>query len=341
MEASVGGSEREKSNSSSSTPIPVVANFWKDFNLEKEKGVLDEQGLRIAENQENSQKNRRKLAESTRDFKKASAEEKLSLFNSLLKGYQEEVDNLTKRAKYGENAFLNIYQKLYEAPDPYPVLSSIAEKDLKLSELESENRKMKVELEEFRTEATHLKNQQATIRRLEERTRQLEQQMEEKVKEIVEIKQRSLAEENQKTLELLKEREQSLQDQLRQAQDSVSNVQKLHELAQSKLFEFRAQSEEERAAKQSEVNLLMDEVERAQTRLLSLEREKGLLRSQLQSANDDNVDKNRSYLSYYMHPHLREMSLTNMPQVCPKKGCPSALCSSLSMGKLKKVFTFS
>lgn len=33
-------------------------------------------------------------------------------------------------------------------------------------------------------------------------------------------------------------------------------------------------SEEERAAKQSEVNLLMDEVERAQTRLLSLEREK-------------------------------------------------------------------
>lgn len=32
--------------------------------------------------------------------------------------------------------------------------------------------------------------------------------------------------------------------------------------------------EEERAAKEAEVNLLMDEVERAQTRLLSLEREK-------------------------------------------------------------------
>jgi hypothetical protein len=60
------------------------------------------------------------------DFKKASPEEKLNLFNSLLKGYQEEVDNLTKRAKFGENAFLNIYQKLYEAPDPYPLLASIA-----------------------------------------------------------------------------------------------------------------------------------------------------------------------------------------------------------------------
>ena len=60
------------------------------------------------------------------DFKKASAEEKLSLFNSLLKGYQEEVNNLTMRAKFGENAFLEIYQKLYEAPDPYPALASIA-----------------------------------------------------------------------------------------------------------------------------------------------------------------------------------------------------------------------
>ncbi|KAL6554489.1 hypothetical protein OROMI_020162 [Orobanche minor] len=270
-----GGSEREKANSSSSSiSVSAIATFWKDIDLEKERIILDEQGLKIAENQENSQKNRRRLAESTRDFKKASHEDKLVLFNSLLKGYQEEVDKLTKRAKFGENAFLNIYQKLYEAPDPYPVLTSIAEKDARLSELESDNRKMKVELEEFRTESTHLKNQQATIKRFEERTRQLEQQMEEKVKEVVEIKQRNLAEENQKTMEVLKERERMLQDQLRQAQESVSTMRKLHEFAQSKLFELRAQSDEERAAKQSEVNLLMDEVEHAQTRLLSLEREK-------------------------------------------------------------------
>lgn len=37
-----------------------------EFDLEREKGKLDEQGLRIGENQENSLKNRRKLAESTR-----------------------------------------------------------------------------------------------------------------------------------------------------------------------------------------------------------------------------------------------------------------------------------
>lgn len=57
------------------------------------------------------------------------------------------------------------------------IIHSLQEQDLKNSELESENRKMKVELLEFRTEAMHLKDQQATIRSLEERNCQLEQQV--------------------------------------------------------------------------------------------------------------------------------------------------------------------
>lgn len=39
-------------------------------------------------------------------------------------------------------------------------------------------------------------------------------------------------------------RERLLQDQLRREQESVSNMQKLHERAQSQLFELRAQSGE-------------------------------------------------------------------------------------------------
>ncbi|KAG2546482.1 hypothetical protein PVAP13_9KG036165 [Panicum virgatum] len=171
----------------------------------------------------------------------------------------------------------------------------MADQDQQLSELETENRKMKLELEEYRAEAAHLKNQQATIRRLEERNRQLEQQMEEKVREMVEMKQRSMAEDSQKTLEALKDRERSLQDQLRQATESVKNMQKLHESAQSQLFELRTQSEEDRTAKEAEVSLLMDEVERAQARLVSLEREKGDLRSQLQTTNED-ASKSSDYL---------------------------------------------
>ncbi|XP_024370891.1 protein CASP isoform X3 [Physcomitrium patens] len=273
----------------SSSPMLLVLTFWRDLDLEKWRAELDDQGLRIGDNQENSLKNRRKLAESTRDFKKASNEEKAKAFPALLKGYQEEVDNLTKRAKFGENAFLNVYQKLYEAPDPVPALSSGAELATRLAELDSDYRKMKQELEEYRSEAAHLRNQQATVRRLEERNRLLEQQMEEKVKEIVEMKQRSLAEENQKNIEIIREREAFLQNQLRAAKESVQNMQRLHEYGQTQLFNLHAQSEEVSAAKQSELNLLTDEVDRSQARLLSLEREKEQLRSELQAVNNQEV----------------------------------------------------
>ena len=40
----------------------------------------------------------------------------------LLKSYQEEIDRLTGRAKLGESAFLDVYQRLYEAPDPAAAL---------------------------------------------------------------------------------------------------------------------------------------------------------------------------------------------------------------------------
>ncbi|GFS40757.1 CCAAT-displacement protein alternatively spliced product [Actinidia rufa] len=66
MEGSQGGWKREKSNSTSSTPVSVFANIWKDFDLDMERSLSDEQGLKIAENQQNSQNNLRKLGESTR-----------------------------------------------------------------------------------------------------------------------------------------------------------------------------------------------------------------------------------------------------------------------------------
>lgn len=38
--------------------------------------------------------------------------------------YQTEIDSLTKRSKFAENAFLDVYKVLAEAPDPYPLLEA-------------------------------------------------------------------------------------------------------------------------------------------------------------------------------------------------------------------------
>jgi len=42
----------------------------------------------------------------------------------LYVAYQTEIDNLTKRSKTTDNAFLHIYKLVAEAPDPYPLLEA-------------------------------------------------------------------------------------------------------------------------------------------------------------------------------------------------------------------------
>lgn len=39
-------------------------------------------------------------------------------------GYQTEIDNITKRTKYAENAFLTVYKLLADAPDPAPLFEA-------------------------------------------------------------------------------------------------------------------------------------------------------------------------------------------------------------------------
>ena len=57
-------------------------------------------------------------------FKKSASPDVSKAVGPLLKAYQEEIDRLTSRAKAGEAAFLDVYQKLYEAPNPAPALSA-------------------------------------------------------------------------------------------------------------------------------------------------------------------------------------------------------------------------
>ena len=60
----------------------------------------------------------------TAEFKKIPEESKLEGIKPLLKAYQTEIDQLTRRSKVSESAFLNAYKLLAEAPDPYPLLDA-------------------------------------------------------------------------------------------------------------------------------------------------------------------------------------------------------------------------
>ncbi|GIL82819.1 hypothetical protein Vretimale_8189 [Volvox reticuliferus] len=263
------------------SPLSVVCNFWREFDLEGIRTKLDEIGLKVAEHQEESMQNRRKLAEATREFKRNN-EAVSRTVGPLLKQYQEEIDRLTKRAKHGETAFLDLYQKLYEAPDPAPALAMAFENASRATDLEAQCKKMATELAEYKAEAAQIKNQDLTVRKLEEKVRALEAHIEERDKELQEVRQRAVAEADAARVAAMQSREEELEAMLSQAQASLLAMQKLYTGAENQLFAIQSQSEEERMGRQAELELASAELERAQERLAALEREKEALVAKLQ-----------------------------------------------------------
>jgi len=256
------------------TPLVDALSVWRTFNLEEQRGELDAQGLAIAENQQQSQKSRRGLAERTRDFKKSPDEEKNNLFGPLLKAYQVEIDALTKRAKFSEGAFVRLYQALYEAPDPAVALAMGLDCAEQLQESMEQQSKMKTELDEYRAEAATLKNQRATLAQLQKKNRSLEQSVEDLETENSALRKskESQVAEDQRHFESMKEREEVVLSQVEEARQAVKTLTKEKDAAQNALFELRAELDTVQAAKQSECDLLNEELERSQSRVASLER---------------------------------------------------------------------
>ncbi|XP_016368009.1 protein CASP-like [Sinocyclocheilus rhinocerous] len=98
----------------------------------------------------------------------------------LLKSFQAEIDALSKRSKESETAFLNVYKRLIDVPDPVPALELSQQLHLKLQrmhDIDTENQKLRETLEEYNKEFAEVKNQEVTIKTLKEKIREYEQSM--------------------------------------------------------------------------------------------------------------------------------------------------------------------
>jgi homeobox protein cut-like len=165
------GATDEISPSDFSSPLTVVCSYWKEFDLDTMRNKLDDVGLRIAELQEEAVQNRKMLSDSTRKLRRDDAASITPGVGGLLRKYQEEIDRLSKRAKHSESAFLEVYQKLFDAPDPAPLLQAAFVTATRAAELEAQLMKVSQELAEYKVEAEQIKNQDLTIRKMEERMR--------------------------------------------------------------------------------------------------------------------------------------------------------------------------
>ncbi|KAL5485305.1 hypothetical protein ACEPAI_7947 [Sanghuangporus weigelae] len=281
---------------SSASNFSAALSTWKDINLTELQKTLDAQGLEIVENQKESVVGRKALAERTKEFKKIPDEDKLSAWKGLLKAYQTEIDNLTKRSKISENAFLSLYKKLAEAPDPYPLLDAAVEQTIKASQasqLEAEVARLKEENAALNRKLSDLSNIESAKKKVETKAQQLEDRMEEMISEKVSQKENELHATYDEKLRNYEDRENDLVRQLSVAQSQLRDLRMSNESNQARLFDHSQRQDQETIAKLTELDMIVAELERANNRVASAERRNELLRAEIESVRSGSDTANR------------------------------------------------
>ncbi|KAJ3936522.1 MAG: CASP C terminal-domain-containing protein [Lentinula lateritia] len=269
---------------------------WREINLSELQKTLDSQGIEIVDNQKDSFVGRKALADKTRDFKKLPDENKLGAFKGLLKAYQTEIDNLTKRSKTSESAFLNVYKVLAEAVDPYPLLEAAVDQTVKASEvrdLETEICKLRDENAELRKRSNDQSNAEAARRKAETKTEQLEQKMEEIIQERITQKENEFNATYDEKLRNYEDREQDLRRQLLLTKSQLRDLRMFNESNQAKLLDHSQRQDQEVVEKLAEVDMIVADLERANSRVAALERRNEMLRAEAETMRGDTESSER------------------------------------------------
>ncbi|XP_058490978.1 cut-like homeobox 1b isoform X4 [Solea solea] len=262
--------------------------YWKRFDLQQLQKELDATATQLANRQDESEQSRKKLIDLSREFKKNTPEDFRKQVAPLLKSFQGEIDALSKRSKEAEAAFLNVYKKIIDVPDPVPVLELAQQLQLKLQrmhDIETENTKLRETLEDYNKEFAEVKNQEVTIKALKEKIREYEQSLKNQAENLAQEKQLQLHNDYAEKERKLQENQDSMSSRLKEAENKTQSLQTALETTQAELFDLKTKYDEESTAKADEIEMVMTDLERANQRAEAAQREADSLREQLSLGN--------------------------------------------------------
>ena len=153
------------------TKLQTLASFWQNFGLANVQKKLDEVAAEITTRQDDCDLSRKVLIELLREFKKTNTDEVKQSVSPVVKSFQQEVDNLVKRSKAAEKAFLDIYRDLADMPDPLPILEQSVDRNQqlasKIQDYEIEVKQLRETMGDQAKEITELKTKDRKIEKLE------------------------------------------------------------------------------------------------------------------------------------------------------------------------------
>ncbi|XP_049643808.1 protein CASP isoform X1 [Suncus etruscus] len=268
--------------------VGSMFQYWKRFDLQQLQRELDATATVLANRQDESEQSRKRLIEQSREFKKNTPEDLRKQVAPLLKSFQGEIDALSKRSKEAEAAFLNVYKRLIDVPDPVPALDLGQQLQLKvqrLHDIETENQKLRETLDEYNKEFAEVKNQEVTIKALKEKIREYEQTLKNQAETIALEKEQKLQNDFAEKERKLQETHISTTSKLEEAEHKVQSLQTALEKTRTELFDLKTKYDEEITAKADEMEMTMTDLERANQRAEVAQREAETLREQLSLAN--------------------------------------------------------
>ncbi|KAK7086455.1 intra-Golgi vesicle-mediated transport [Halocaridina rubra] len=266
--------------------VQAVIAAWKNFDLSVVQRELDETASELATRQDESEDSRKKLVELSREFKKNTPDEIRKHVAPLLKSFQAEIDNLNKRSKFVETAFLNVYKKVIDISDPLPTLEycvGLEKKIGRLADLEIENKNLRETLKEYNEEFKEVRNQDVTIKVLKEKVKNYEDLMDDTVQSKIKDLEKELTRQYAEKERLLYETQESVMRRLQDAETRALTLQSTLDQTQSELFELKSKSDESNVARADETDMLMNDLERANQRAVIAERESAMVREQLEA----------------------------------------------------------
>nr|XP_046180158.1 homeobox protein cut-like 1 isoform X3 [Oncorhynchus gorbuscha] len=268
--------------------------YWKRLDLQQLQRELNATATALANRQDESEQSRKKLIDQSREFKKNTPEDLRKQVAPLLKGFQAEIDAVSKRSKESEAAFLNVYKRFIDVPDPVSALEAAQQLQLKVQrmhDIETENQKLRETLEGYTQEIAEVKNHEVTIKALKEKIEEYEETLKKQAKELGQEERREREEEGQLHNDHAEEESQQQEDQesvvskLEEANRKAQSLQTALEATQAELLELKSKYDEESTAKGDEIEVVMSDLKRANQRAEVAEREAEALREQLSSSN--------------------------------------------------------
>jgi homeobox protein cut-like len=159
----------------------------------------------------------------------------------------------------------------------------------KVAALESKLANVTSELDEYKEESKELKNQDLTIRKLEDKIRAQQELLEEKDQEIESARAAAAAELEARSADEARIREEMLEKELSRAREAFETMKRHQAATQAQLLAVQEKGDQVVAAAQSESELAMEEVARAEQRLAELTKERDALLEKITVPGDNSA----------------------------------------------------